>query len=56
MVGSRVIVAAAFLALYQFVKAVAVSCSSWRPSGVRVSSAKTLNRYDAVAGDGHDRR
>ena len=46
MVGSRVIVAAAFLALYQVENAVEVSCWSWRPAGVRVSSAKTLNRYE----------
>ena len=36
---------AAFLAVYQFEKAFVLMASSCRPSGVRVSSAKTLNRY-----------
>ena len=43
--GSRVIVTAAFLAVYQFVNAFVLIVSSCRPSGVRFSSARTLNRY-----------
>ena len=45
MVGSRVMVTAVFFASYHFEKAVEVISSSCRPSGVRVSSARTLNRY-----------
>ena len=45
MVWSRVMVAAAFFASYHFEKAVDLIWSSCWPSGVRVSSATTLNRY-----------
>ena len=38
------------LLAYQFVKALALIVASWSASGVRVSSATTLNRYSAVAG------
>ena len=41
---SRVMVADTFFRSYQVENAVEVSCVSWRPSGVRVSSARTLNR------------
>ena len=47
MVASRVMATACFLALYQVANAFEVSCVSWRcHSGVRVSSAKTLNKYE----------
>ena len=54
--GSRVIVAAPFLALYHFVKAVEVSSSSCRPSGRPRLLGGHLEQVDAVAGHGHDRR
>src|SRR5436190_17997399 len=46
MVESRVMATACFLAVDQVENAFAVSCSSCLPSGVRVSSARTLNRYE----------
>ena len=43
--GSRSILTTAFWAVYQFENAFVLMASSCRPSGVRFSSAKTLNRY-----------
>src|SRR6185369_4060584 len=45
MVSSRVMTTEDFFESYQREKAVDVSSSSWRPSGVRVSSERTLNKY-----------